>query len=236
MKKAIKNGLVFLAIVGMLFSTFAVAAAQLQSSSTNTGLDSTRSQGTSSSLTGTQTAGDFSITAPATSSTTNSQQGRPYISSITTVSNLAPSSSAGAKPAIILSEVNSRGDEHVSLFNAGDEKTNLDGFRLDITDGSSFTLPAFTLLPGEEVAIFFGEGTSSQDALFAGLSYPNVLNDESGLLSLEDNTGSQVSSTTYTSNSYWKAPAAPAFPGAPATSDVTTATPPSRPIAAPTNP
>lgn len=227
MKKAIKNGLVFLAIVGMLFSTFATAAAQW-SSSTNTGLDSTRSQGTSSSLTGTQTAGDVPIPAPGTSSTTNSQDKRPYISSITTISNLAPGSSIGAKPAIILSEVNSRGDEHVSLFNAGDEKTNLDGFRLDIADGTSFTLPAFTLLPGEEVAIFFGEGTPSQDALFAGLSNPNVLSDESGLLSLADNTGSQVSSTTYTSGSYW--------PKAPATSDVTTAYPPSRLTATPTNP
>ena len=135
--------------------------------------------------------------APVSSGTTNSQDKAVYIDSITTAAT-SHSSSDGSK--ILINEINPRGDEHVSLANLGTTTVELNGYQLSVQDGSSFTLPAFSLAPGDEVTVFFTEGNPSRDVIFSGGNSDNVLNDDAGALSLTNLTGTTLSTTTYTNS------------------------------------
>ena len=161
--------------------------------------------------------------APASSSITNSQDKAVYIDSITTAATSHPSSDGFR---IIMDEINPRGDEHVSLTNLGTTTVELSGYQLSVQDGSSFTLPTFSLAPGDEVTIIFADGIPSSDVIFTGANSANALNDESGSLSLINPTGTTLSTTTYTNTQSILATPAPTN-AVPAITSLTSAEPPS---------
>lgn len=142
-------------------------------------------------------AGFAAATTPTSSSLTNSQDNAVYIDSITTA---ATSNQADDGSRIRIDEINPRGDEHVSLFNLGDRAADLTGSQLSIDGGSSFILPALTLAPGNEVTVFFTDGISGGDVIFSGGKNADVLNDDSGSVSLLDRAGSSIATTTYTNS------------------------------------
>jgi len=134
--------------------------------------------------------------APVSSGTTNSQDKAVYIDSITTAATSSADAADGNR--IIVNEISPIGDEHVSILNLGDKALELNGIQLSIKDGSSFTLPAFSLAPSDEVTVFFADGTSSRDVIFTGGNSDNVLNDDAGSVSLFNKDGDSIASTTYT--------------------------------------
>lgn len=225
MENKSKFVLILLLITGMLLSGFAMA--QQSSSATGTpragGYIIAAPPASGGSTTVTQTTGTSNVQAfaaiPPASATPaksrNSPDRRYYVSSTTIVSSLNESAPYAWTPSwptsVIVSEVNSRGYEHIGLFNTGDDAANLDGCRLNIENSASFIFPPFDLEPGKEVEIFFGKGIPSQDALFAGLSNADVLNDDTGTIDLLDSTGNLISSTIYTSSKV-QSPVASATP------------------------
>jgi hypothetical protein len=132
--------------------------------------------------------------AQTATSTLKSQSTPVYIDSITTAATSTPSSDGSR---IIIDEINPVGDEHVSITNLGDKATDLTGFQLSVQGGSSFSLPAVSLTPGDEVTVFFTDGTSSSDVIFTGGKNTNILNDDSGSVSLLNPAGFQTATTSY---------------------------------------
>lgn len=140
----------------------------------------------------------FAAAAAPVSSTTNSQDKAITIDSITTAATSSIDAADGNR--ILINEISPIGDEHVSITNLGDKVLELSGSQLSVRDGSSFTLPAFSLAPGDEVTVFFADGTSSRDVIFTGGNSDNVLNDDAGSVSLLNKDGASIASTTYTNS------------------------------------
>jgi len=142
-------------------------------------------------------AGFAAATTPTSSSSASLQDSSVYIDSITTAATSNPSSDGSRT---LINEINPRGDEHVSIVNLGDKATDLTGYQFSVQGGSSFSLPAFSLAPGQDVTVFFTEGTSSGDVIYTGGKNTNIFNDDSGSVSLMNPAGVTTATTSYTNS------------------------------------
>ncbi|RQW78486.1 MAG: lamin tail domain-containing protein, partial [Methanothrix sp.] len=141
-------------------------------------------------------AGFAAATTPTSSTSSASlQDSSVYIDSITTAATSNPSSDGSR---IFINEINPHSDEHISIANIGDKVADLTGFQLSVQGGSSFSLPTLSLAPGNEVTVFFTDGTSSSDVIFTGGKNTNIFNDNSGSVSLMNPAGVTTATTSYT--------------------------------------
>lgn len=112
----------------------------------------------------------------------------------TTLSTTAPTTTANRTPMstsnpgrVVLGTIDADG-ETVTLRNAGGHAIDLDDYVVDFDDGQRYTIPSYTLRPGETVTIHTGRGDNAQNDLYAGFFYP-VINDNGDTVLIETPNG-----------------------------------------------
>jgi micrococcal nuclease len=83
-------------------------------------------------------------------------------------------------------------DEYITLENGGANTIALTGWRIQDSDGFTFTLPEFSLDPGSKLVLHTGTGTDTRTDLFMGSPDP-VLNNDGDTVTLYDAGGTEVS-------------------------------------------
>jgi hypothetical protein len=210
MKKELTLGFALIAVIAMLF--VGIVAADVTKSTTSAGSANTAGgttiAGSTTSAGSANTAGSTTIAGSTTSAGSANTAGSTTIAGSTTSAgsaNTAGSTTLTGTATAAITGVKPNGNENVQLSNLGDTSISLSGFSLTVQDGTTFTLPATTLLPGDDAIIFFQSGTNSDKGTYLNSQNENVLNDIAGSVSLSNVDGSRISSLSY-DNSIYAAP------------------------------